>query len=54
MWNTFFSEPTRRREVRPEKIPVPVRPEPPQRDQPSLPEREPQRQPEREPERVPA
>ena len=51
MHNTFFGEPIRRREVRPEKIPVPVRPEP---DKPSLPEREPQRQPEREPERVPA
>jgi hypothetical protein len=47
MWNTFFSEPIRRREVRPEKIPVPERPAP---ETPA----EPQKQPERQPEHVPA
>lgn len=53
MWNTFFDDPIRRRDVRPAKSPVPERP---QREQPTEPEQPgtPQQQPEREPVHVPA
>jgi hypothetical protein len=47
IWNTFFGEPNRKRDVRPEKFPVPVRPEPQKTP-------EPERQPEKEPAHVPA
>jgi hypothetical protein len=49
MWNTFIDDPIRRREVRPEKIPIPERPQ----DLPSA-EPVPVHQPESEPEHAPA